>query len=315
MFKGKQILNMKLRRQEILQNSVYVKEELENSRSTTLKHKSNSRSRIASKDASPAHGIGQSRSIVELANRPQLPELTSVKGKMPLAFQILNHKLSKSPQTRAGSKENPAFKVTADNSPFATRARRVEVKQNTEVSVNPTTLDSNPSTFRVLEQSQNRKFIVHKTFKKPPQTKPYLRSEPNSLIPKSSAIEIPKHKHERLFSIIKPTLMKPVKDPLIKVDFANIKPLASIGFRTVSGIIGGKSKLNQDVVYLNNSLLNGVMFLGVFDGHGLNGHRVAGFLALNFEGKHSSRRCGQFSREKRRSLRGDPERLLFRESL
>ncbi len=288
MFKGKQILNMKIRRQEILQNSVYVKDDLENSRSTTLKQKS--KSRVMSKEASPANGLGQSRSIIELVSRPQLPELGSIKAKLPLAFQILNHKLSKSPQTRNSSKENTKLRVTAENSIYVTRLKPPLEQKNTEVSLNPTPLDSTPSSsnFRVIDQGPNRKFIVHKTFKKPPQPKPLLRSEPNSLIPKPSPAAMPTHKHERLFSIVKPAAAKQARDPLIKLDLDYIQPLASIGFRTAAGILGGKSKLNQDVLFLNNTLLAGVTFLAVFDGHGMNGHRVAGFLALNFEGSCTS---------------------------
>jgi serine/threonine protein phosphatase PrpC len=204
-----------------------------------------------------------------------------------MAFQILNHKVLKSPQIRDASKENPQSKGTVKYSVYGTRVREPEEKITTEVSVNPTPLDSNPASFRVLESGNNRKFIVHKTLKKPPQTKLFLRSEPNSLIPKPAAIELPKH--QRLFSIVKtPAAPKVAKDPLIRVDYENIWPLAAIGFRTAAGTIGGKSKLNQDVLFLNNSLLRGVTLLGLFDGHGMNGHRVAGFLALNFEGRLGS---------------------------
>lgn len=70
------------------------------------------------------------------------------------------------------------------------------------------------------------------------------------------------------------------------------KPLArevfsSLGYKSIAGMSEGVSKLNQDSVYVETRVLQdpNICLLGVMDGHGMQGHRVSGFLRLNINSK------------------------------
>ena len=61
----------------------------------------------------------------------------------------------------------------------------------------------------------------------------------------------------------------------------------SLASRTMAGMSDGYSKLNQDSIFVKISFFDdpNICLLAVFDGHGLEGHRVSGFLKLNVASK------------------------------
>lgn len=74
--------------------------------------------------------------------------------------------------------------------------------------------------------------------------------------------------------------------------FKKRKPLTtevfnSFGYKTVGGMSEGVSKLNQDSIYLESSVMQNpyICLMAVMDGHGMQGHRVSGFLRLNINSK------------------------------
>lgn len=61
----------------------------------------------------------------------------------------------------------------------------------------------------------------------------------------------------------------------------------SLGYKSIAGMSEGVSKLNQDSIYIETTVLQdpNISLLGVMDGHGMQGHRVSGFLRLNIHSK------------------------------
>lgn len=60
---------------------------------------------------------------------------------------------------------------------------------------------------------------------------------------------------------------------------------SSLGYKSIAGMSEGVAKLNQDCIYVDSRVLQdpNVCLLGVMDGHGMQGHRVSGFLRLNVD--------------------------------
>lgn len=61
--------------------------------------------------------------------------------------------------------------------------------------------------------------------------------------------------------------------------------IQSVGVSSRPGIVCGETKLNQDAFFLKSGAFGNFTVVGLFDGHGMTGHRVSNFLALNLEGK------------------------------
>ena len=61
----------------------------------------------------------------------------------------------------------------------------------------------------------------------------------------------------------------------------------SLASRSLAGMAEGFSKLNQDSIFVKINLLGNpdICLLAVFDGHGMEGHRVSGFLRNNIQSK------------------------------
>lgn len=78
---------------------------------------------------------------------------------------------------------------------------------------------------------------------------------------------------------------KMLKLKLIDIDPTKMGLVESIGYRSTPGKVSGESKVNQDSVFISNTTIDGAFIIGVFDGHGQNGHRVSNFLSLNLEGR------------------------------
>lgn len=87
---------------------------------------------------------------------------------------------------------------------------------------------------------------------------------------------------------------------LVSIESANLSRIGveSVGVASRPGRIGNSTKLNQDSYLLSNQVFgrkqqnwqtvdeeNQGLFCCVFDGHGLNGHRVSNFLGLNLAGR------------------------------
>lgn len=68
------------------------------------------------------------------------------------------------------------------------------------------------------------------------------------------------------------------------LEFSSIK---SVGFCSRPGMVCGETKLNQDAVFFKNGLFGNYTVAALFDGHGMVGHRVSNFLALNLEGSET----------------------------
>ena len=94
-----------------------------------------------------------------------------------------------------------------------------------------------------------------------------------------------------------PPWMKPAKARLGLVKLVDINQdlisncnLSSVGFSTRPGIVCGETKLNQDALFLSNRSIDNFTVIALFDGHGMVGHRVSNYLALNLEGTFGFRR-------------------------
>lgn len=58
----------------------------------------------------------------------------------------------------------------------------------------------------------------------------------------------------------------------------------TFGWTSRPGVVSGETKLNQDALFAKNGVFGDWSVFALFDGHGMVGHRVANFLALNLEG-------------------------------
>ena len=72
---------------------------------------------------------------------------------------------------------------------------------------------------------------------------------------------------------------------LIDIDRHQLEGVSSIGYHTHAGMVCGESKLNQDSMFIKNTIIPGITVVALFDGHGMTGHRVSNFLSLNLEGR------------------------------
>ena len=66
---------------------------------------------------------------------------------------------------------------------------------------------------------------------------------------------------------------------------------SAVGVFSVAGRSDGKAKTNQDAYFVDTDIQEDpeLPLLGVFDGHGLCGHKVSQYLASNLKGS-----CGSF---------------------
>lgn len=78
---------------------------------------------------------------------------------------------------------------------------------------------------------------------------------------------------------------------LVAIEPDNMGNVDSVGYRNTPGLMGGESKVNQDSVFISNTVIENAFIVGVFDGHGMNGHKVANYLCLNLEGNLTFIRC------------------------
>ena len=130
----------------------------------------------------------------------------------------------------------------------------------------------------------------------------------------------------------KPTKPKPNKavwtvPQLVSIDSGKLHKIGvdSVGVASRPGRIGNSTKLNQDSYLLTNQVFgrkfqnwqtvdedNQALISCVFDGHGLNGHRVSNFLGLNLEGSSPShqRHYLEFAEEGRVPPEGTQHRVL-----
>jgi hypothetical protein len=67
---------------------------------------------------------------------------------------------------------------------------------------------------------------------------------------------------------------------------ASTRVFSAIGVYSIAGRSDGKPKTNQDAYFIDTDIHDDpdLPLLGVFDGHGLCGHKVSQFLATNLKG-------------------------------
>jgi hypothetical protein len=70
------------------------------------------------------------------------------------------------------------------------------------------------------------------------------------------------------------------------VQVASTRVLSAVGVYSIAGRSDGKAKTNQDAYFIDTDIHDDpeLPLIGVFDGHGLCGHKVSQYLASNLKG-------------------------------
>lgn len=100
------------------------------------------------------------------------------------------------------------------------------------------------------------------------------------------ALGIDKHENN-VFGLYPKEVAKPPPTQPTTITIKPCETISAIGYQTIAGRSAGKMKTNQDSFFINTNMKedSGIALCAVYDGHGLHGHRVSGFLVNNLKGK------------------------------
>ena len=262
-------LNFRVNKYSI-ENSVYLNNNLKK-RNNKLDMKINDVKKRYTSTNTP----NESRNVLEETSKEKLPGLKIFNVRTPNYLSVNTEKsypFASNNERREGiktpSKEIPPFQIM----------KRKDFENSLNTSKAPYVGNSNKTTSRLIQKRENS---GKKSYLRIPDPIPF---NPNSNIP-----SIIKPNSSFKLSVNYPTRnkskeQKPKKDPLISLDYSRMDPVTSIGFRSSAGKVCGESKLNQDAIFINSFMIESALIVGIFDGHGLNGHRVSAYIGLNLEG-------------------------------